>query len=290
MRYLRLLLVYLRVGVLNELQYRVNFFVQVFQSVLALATTLGGLFIVFSHTDNLGGWRPDELVALVGVYTLVGGAIRFIIEPSMQRLMEDVRQGTLDFTLVKPADAQALVSMRQIQMWKALDIALGLAVLGVALRRLGQAVGAGQALAFGTALLAGGAIIYSFWLVLSTVSFWFIRVDNILVIFGSMYEAGRWPATSALSRCWARPARLPSRSLSRAGSGVAAWPTIPGRRRRRQAGADTGADTQVYPLPQISASGRTPLSARGRVKASQGRQGRLPLRCRPLVHPGVRQE
>ncbi|MDQ2732772.1 MAG: ABC-2 family transporter protein, partial [Armatimonadota bacterium] len=32
-----------------------------------------------------------------------------------------------------------------------------------------------------------------FWLILATCSFWFVRVENILVIFQSMYEAGRWP-------------------------------------------------------------------------------------------------
>jgi ABC-2 type transport system permease protein len=39
--------------------------------------------------------------------------------------------------------------------------------------------------------LAGGFIICSFWLILATLSFWFMRVENILVIFQSMYEAGR---------------------------------------------------------------------------------------------------
>ncbi len=28
---------------------------------------------------------------------------------------------------------------------------------------------------------------------LATLSFWLVRVDNILVIFQSLYEAGRWP-------------------------------------------------------------------------------------------------
>ena len=44
-------------------------------------------------------------------------------------------------------------------------------------------------------LLAGGVIVYSFWLILATLSFWFVRVENILVIFQSMYEAGRWPVS-----------------------------------------------------------------------------------------------
>jgi ABC-2 type transport system permease protein len=111
----------------------------------------------------------------------------------MQRFMEQVRLGTLDFTLTKPEDSQLLVSIQQVEIWKLTDVALGLLTLVVALSRLGGALGVGGALAFGTALLAGGAIVYSFWLMLATCAFWFVRVENILVIFQSMYQAGRWP-------------------------------------------------------------------------------------------------
>jgi ABC-2 type transport system permease protein len=38
---------------------------------------------------------------------------------------------------------------------------------------------------------AGGAIVYPFWLILATLSFWFVRVENILVIFQSVEAA--WP-------------------------------------------------------------------------------------------------
>jgi ABC-2 type transport system permease protein len=195
MRVLHLLWVFIRIGILGELAYRVNFFVQLFQSLLGLGTALAGLAVIFSHTDTLGGWRPNELVVLVGVYLLVGGAINLVIQPSMERLIESVREGTLDFTLTKPEDAQLLVSVQAVQIWKLTDILLGFGALAVALVRLGANVGAGQAIAFAVALLCGGAIVYSFWLILATCSFWFVRVENILVIFQSMYEAGRWPVS-----------------------------------------------------------------------------------------------
>jgi ABC-2 type transport system permease protein len=193
MTYLRLLWLYFRLGILSEMEYRANFFVQLFQSLLGLGTSLAGLAVIFAHTDTLGGWRPDELLALLGVYFLVGGAINLVIRPSMERFMEDVRRGTLDFTLTKPEDAQLLVSVQQIQVWKLADVVLGISTLAVALTRLGAVIGFWQAAAFVVALLAGGVIVYSFWLILATCSFWFVRVENILVIFQSMYEAGRWP-------------------------------------------------------------------------------------------------
>jgi ABC-2 type transport system permease protein len=63
----------------------------------------------------------------------------------------------------------------------------------IALLQLDDGIGAWQVAGFGLTLIAGVAIVYSFLLVLITTAFWVVRVDNILVIFQSMYEAGRWP-------------------------------------------------------------------------------------------------
>ena len=110
MNTLRLAWAFFRVGVMGEAAYRVNFVIQLFQSLLGLVTALGGLAVVFSYTDTLGGWRPDEVVALVGVYIFVGGLIGVVIQPSMEALIEGVHDGSLDFTLTMPEDAQLLAS------------------------------------------------------------------------------------------------------------------------------------------------------------------------------------
>ncbi len=193
MNQIRVFGVYLRISVLAEAAYRVNFYVQLFQSLVELGTALAGLAVIFSYTGNLRGWTPDEMLALVGVYFMAGGVIGLVIEPSLEQFIPAVRDGTLDFTLTKPEDSQFLVSLQTVNIWKLIDIVMGAAVLGTALVRLGEKIGIGQAATFGLMGLAGLVIIYSFWLILATLSFWFVRVENILVIFQSMYEAGRWP-------------------------------------------------------------------------------------------------
>ena len=193
MNYLRLFAVFFRVSLMGELAYRVNFFVQLFQSLLSLGISLIGLEVIFSYTDTLGGWRPDEVLALVGVYFLVSGIIGLVIQPGMEEFIQSVRDGTLDFALTKPEDAQVIISIRRVEIWSLIDILMGLGVLVTALVRMGERVGGWEAAVFILMLLAGGVIIYSFWLILATLSFWFVRVENILTVFQSMYEAGRWP-------------------------------------------------------------------------------------------------
>jgi ABC-2 type transport system permease protein len=195
MTYFRLFREFLRVSIMTELAYRANFIVQLFQSLLELGTALGGLAVIFSFTDNLGGWRPDEVLALLGVYFLLGGVIGLVIQPGMEQLIESVRDGTLDFILTKPEDAQMLVSARKVEIWKFINIFLGMGVLAYAVIKLNEQLTGWQIAAFAVMLFAGIAIIYSFWLILATLSFWFVRVENILEIFQSMYDAGRWPVS-----------------------------------------------------------------------------------------------
>jgi len=154
---------------------------------------LGGLGLIYSHTDDLSGWQAPGLLALLGIYMFSGGLIGLVIQPGMQQLMEDVRMGTLDFVITKPVDAQFLVSFGQIRIWKVIDVLLGAGAVAVALIQIGSSVSPLQAGGFAIVLVAGSAIIYSFWLILATLSFWFIRIENALNIFQSMYEAGRWP-------------------------------------------------------------------------------------------------
>jgi ABC-2 type transport system permease protein len=180
---------------MNELQYRVNLFVQVFESLLALATGLVGLALVFNYTTELGGWSPPELLAVMGVFIFMGGLIRTTIQPNMERLIGDIQEGTLDYALTKPADSQALVSVREVRIWQTVDMATGLIVIFVALIQLNTQLGLVAALATVATLLMGGLMIYSFWLIITTGAFWIIRMEHVLELFQGVYQAGRWPVT-----------------------------------------------------------------------------------------------
>jgi ABC-2 type transport system permease protein len=193
MNTLRVALLHLRVVAMNELQYRANFALQVLQSLLAVGTGLVVLVLVYSHTTELNGWSQPELLAVFGTQILIGGIIRAVIQPNMMRLTEDVQEGKLDFALTKPVDAQVLISVREVQIWQAVDIVSGAIVLGVALFRIGGEIGPLDALAFAIALAFGAVLLYCFWLLLATGSFWIVRMWFLPELFEGVFQTGRWP-------------------------------------------------------------------------------------------------
>ncbi|HSI97568.1 MAG TPA: ABC-2 family transporter protein, partial [Gaiellaceae bacterium] len=114
-------------------------------------------------------------------------------QPNMTRLIEDVREGKLDFALTKPEDAQVLVSVREVRIWQAVDVVSGLAVLGFGLSRITADVGVLDSLAFAVALALGAVLIYCFWLVVATGAFWVVNMWHAVELFDGIFQTGRWP-------------------------------------------------------------------------------------------------
>jgi viologen exporter family transport system permease protein len=185
--------IYLKIGVMNELQYRVNFFVQLFQSVIQVGTGLVVLSLVYSHTTTLHGWTKPELLTLLGVQILLGGVIHTFVQPNMVRLMDDVQRGTLDLALTKPEDAQVLVSVREVRIWDIVEVISGLIVLLVGINEVQASLGPLEALAFLAAIMLGASMVYCFWLVVTTGAFWVVRMDHVLELFEGIYQTGRFP-------------------------------------------------------------------------------------------------
>lgn len=192
-RRLLLLATYIRANFQRDAAYRADFWAQLVVSVVQVGTQIATAGVIFWRSPTLAGWTFDQVLALLGVYYLAVGFIGAFVAPNMRQLMEDVRQGTFDFVLLKPVGSQYLASIRSLQLWRCIDIVFGIGVVIYAVQRVSGGVGVSQAVQFPLMLLAGAVIVYSFWLVLATLCFWLVRVDNIEMIFWNLFEAGRYP-------------------------------------------------------------------------------------------------
>ncbi|KJK58189.1 ABC transporter permease [Saccharothrix sp. ST-888] len=189
---LRLAALYLRLLLLNELQYRANFLLRIVTSVLSLGTAVITLALVFRQVQRLDGWDLDQLVVLAGVYTTLSGFTQMLVMPNALALLTDIQEGTLDAVLLKPAGALLTVSVRSSKVWQGLDVAIGLATTAT-----GAALSGGVSLSavpvFAVTLLCGAALIYSFLMSIAISAFWFVKLDNVAELFSGLFQAARWP-------------------------------------------------------------------------------------------------
>lgn len=186
-------LVHWRLGAQYEVQYRMNFILQIIQSAVRLVTGVVAIQLVFGFTTELGGWSESELYAVLGVHVLLGGVLATFVLPNMFRFMYEVKEGELDFALIRPVDAQLFISTRQIGFWNIVDIVVGVVVLGWAFSALGETISAVDLVLFALGLVCGALILYSVWMAFTTSAFWLIDTDDTATIITGLYDAGRWP-------------------------------------------------------------------------------------------------
>ncbi len=193
-RYLKLMSIFAGASISAKLEYRANFVTNILESIVRGLAAILGLSILFGGEQGLGGWSYPEALVLIGVFTLVGGVISFGIFPNLRRIGESVRTGSMDFTLLKPVDSQFLVSAREINIFQVPEMLIGFGFIVYGLLQLGSF----QALNILPALLllaAALAMVYSICFMLSTIAFWFVRVENTLELFWGFYQASQFPIT-----------------------------------------------------------------------------------------------
>lgn len=200
-RYLRIAGLQLRTSAAAGMAYRADFLLEGALALIALGLLLLPWVVLFDGRDKVAGWdRPSALI-VIAYFTGVRAVLEGLISPSLVDLLERIRSGAFDYVLMKPADAQALVSTTRCEPWQLVNLlaALGLAVYAFVLR--GEPPSAGD-VALGVALFAAGLVaMYSLWLLCAAAGFWVVRLDNLTYLLTAIFDVARWPV-QVLPRVW----------------------------------------------------------------------------------------
>ena len=196
-RYARLLWLQLRTSALLAAQYRWDFLVDGVIALFWAVTAIVPLFVVYSGEGRPGipGWSFAEALVVTGWFILLQGVLDGAINPGLQAVIEHIRKGTLDFVLLKPADAQFLVSTARFQLWRVFSILSAGVIFGYAFSQLGRWPSPGGVAMALVLFLTATVLLYSLWILIVSAAFYVVKVDNLTYLFGSVFDAARWPGT-----------------------------------------------------------------------------------------------
>ncbi len=195
LRYARLFGVQLRASLLAMLQYRLDFLVEGLLEMFWIVTAIVPLFMVFGARESVAGWSFAEALLVVGWFTLLQAILEGAINPSLVSVVDHVRKGTLDFVLLKPADAQFLVSTARLQPWRATNLLTAAAIFGYAFHLLGRPPSPLGLLAALVLLGSSTLLLYSLWIFSVSAAFYVVKIDNLTHLFSSIFDAARWPSS-----------------------------------------------------------------------------------------------
>jgi ABC-2 type transport system permease protein len=190
-RYLNLIQIFWKTAISAELEYRLNFVFAALSSLGGLAGSLFSLFLFYRKGYNFQGWRWEEALIVVGIFTLLEGFSSTFLASNLSRIVKHIQDGTLDFVLLKPINSQFWLSFHSFSLWGVPDLLFGLVIIFYAGSLLG--VGIGAYLLAAIPLIFGVVIMYSLWFMLGATSIWFTKIYNMTEVLKGLLAAGRFP-------------------------------------------------------------------------------------------------
>jgi ABC-2 type transport system permease protein len=193
MRYVQLLGVQLRTSLAQAMAYRANFLIEGVMSLAWLGLAILPLMVIFDDRESVAGWDRSSALVVMAYFMAIKGIMEGWVSPSLVGMVEKIRTGAFDYVLLKPVDAQFMVSSSRYEPWNVFDVlgALGLCIFAFVERGHGPSL---AHVAVGIALLVTGVLaMYSLWVICAAMSFWVVRLDNLVYLIGALFDTARWP-------------------------------------------------------------------------------------------------
>jgi len=195
-KYIKIYPLFVFTSLASEMEYKVNIIIDFLTAVLSLIGSIFLLTIFFQNADKIGGWSFEQALIIQGIYTILNGITNTWLNPNLTEIVKYIREGTLDFVLLKPVDSQFFISFKKINPSGCLEILLGFVLLLYCIKVNQININLVFLLLSLITILCSISILYSLWFLISTTTIWFVKTWNATEVLRSFLYIGRFPLNS----------------------------------------------------------------------------------------------
>jgi ABC-2 type transport system permease protein len=195
-KYLKVYVKFLHTSLASEFEYKTNIIIDLITAILSLIGSIFLLSIFFQNDSKIGGWEFKQALIIQAIYTILNGITNTWFNPNLTEIVKHIREGTLDFVLLKPIDSQFFISFKKITPSGILEIMLGFFLLLFCIKINQINFNIGFLALFLITIACSISILYSLWFFISTTTIWFVKTWNATEVLRSFLYVGRFPLSS----------------------------------------------------------------------------------------------
>lgn len=194
-RHLELFLSYFVQYFKVRVSYRADFLIGLGTSITATLFAFGFVLVLFSRVPRLAGWRWEEVIFLYGFSMIPFGLFNVLSLNIYEFGSLYIMEGKFDRVLLRPVNSLFQVLFEAFRIESFQEVIVGLSVVIWASHRLHLQWDFFKVVLLIFFGLCGGVIYVSFFLILSTVSFWFEDRIGVHPPVWNLIAFGRYPLT-----------------------------------------------------------------------------------------------
>jgi len=185
---------YLKNYMKTRLTYRADFWVEIISDLLFQATNLIFIFVVFRHTDNLGGWSEAEVLFVYGYFMVPYGIFSCFI--NLWGFSERyIVKGEMDRILTRPAHNLFQILLENVDPPSLVGSFIGLIIMIFSGAEMGLVLEWWHIPALIILALSSVLIYAGIYTTLTSLSFYSDAPTGILPLMYNIQGYGRYPVT-----------------------------------------------------------------------------------------------
>ncbi len=192
-KYLSLYKQLLLANLYTLIAYRTDFAGRLFSSFMFSMWHVITVLLLTYNVPSVFGWSRNELLLLVATYNVFIGIFHAFVSRNISQLAEDVYHGRLDFVLLRPIDAQVSVSIWIIDYMSLFRCVVGLGLTVYMVHIMGLTLTIWSVLGYALTIFIGLSTLYSIWISFVSLTFFFPRLSNIVVLLYNLSNIARYP-------------------------------------------------------------------------------------------------
>src|SRR4030067_475906 len=105
MRYVRLFLLFIKIGLMRQMAYRPHFFIMITGKVIRMGLLLFFFQAIFLKVDRIGQWSYDHVLLLFATFHILDYLMSITFQRNLSfYLPRQIQNGELDRRMVLPAN------------------------------------------------------------------------------------------------------------------------------------------------------------------------------------------
>lgn len=192
--YVSLMGEYLKNYMKTRLTYRADFWVEVMSDLLFQAVNLIFIFVLFMHTESLGGWSRNEVVFVYGYFMVPYGIFSCFI--NLWGFSERyIVKGELDRIMTRPSHHLFQIFLENVDPPALVGAVIGLVIMVVSGAQLDIIWEGWFIPAFIVLVISSVALYTGIYTTLTSLSFYSDAPTGILPLMYNVQGYGRYPVT-----------------------------------------------------------------------------------------------
>jgi ABC-2 type transport system permease protein len=191
--YYRVFATFFRNALVREMTFRGNLIITIMTRTFYFVAQLTLFEIIYRQVVAIDDWTRYEYFAFMATGMLINSLVEAFFMPNCANFSELIRTGNLDFVLLKPIDAQFLVSFEKMELAMLNQAVLALSLVTYALVKIGHPVHPLHAAMYVVFVAVGVGLLYSLMLLLASTSVWFGRNTGLYDFWFYVTIFARYP-------------------------------------------------------------------------------------------------